>query len=161
MGSLSYSIVSRWLCHRYILDGISTHRHTNNRAGYTSYDDRMPCKYGALVPPVMQDISMVLPYVVQLRSSFGTTGVRFQGSPEVFRLSCGLDSSHGVGAGAINSASDSVRGFDNLPVVFGLFTLLELASLSSSTESSGLKTSLSDSINNLAYALYVAKTSSP
>ena len=45
MGSLSYtaSFLGGCVSNRYIFDGISAHRHTYNRSGYSSYDDRMPC----------------------------------------------------------------------------------------------------------------------
>ena len=56
----------------------------------------------------MQDISTVCHMLFSLRSSFGTTGVRFQEFLEVFRLSCGLDSSHGLEQELSTAASRSM-----------------------------------------------------
>ena len=68
-----------------------------------------------------------IPYVVQIRSSFGTQGAKvagiFRGLPAIVWF--GFQS--WVGAGAINSCTSMLFGFDNIVVVFALFTILQVA----------------------------------
>ena len=68
-----------------------------------------------------------IPYTIQLRSSFGTTGLKvpglLRGVPAVIWF--GFQS--WVGAGAINNCLKILFGFDNLPIVYALFTLLQVA----------------------------------
>lgn len=65
-------------------------------------------------------------FSVQMRSSFGTVGVKlpgiFRGVPAIVWF--GFQS--WVGAGAINSCLHILFGFDNLPLIFGLFTILQV-----------------------------------
>ena len=61
-----------------------------------------------------------VPFIVQLRSSFGFTGVKI---PAIVWF--GFQS--WVGAGAINSCFKILFGFDHLPIVFVLFTILQVA----------------------------------
>lgn len=101
-----------------------------------------------------------IPYTVQLRSSFGTTGVKipglFRGVPAIIWF--GFQS--WVGAGAINSCLKILFGIDNLPVVYIFFTLLQVALAIKGFE--GIKWLENIScvfiIAILIYMLYVVKT---
>ncbi len=68
-----------------------------------------------------------IPFTVQLRSSFGTTGVRIPGILRGLPAIVWFGFQSWVGAGAINSCCKILFGFDNLPVVYALFTLLQVA----------------------------------
>lgn len=101
-----------------------------------------------------------IPYTVQLRSSFGTAGVKipglFRGVPAIIWF--GFQS--WVGAGAINSCLKLLFGINNLPVVYALFTLLQVALAIKGFE--GIKWLENIScifiIAILIYMLYVVKT---
>lgn len=67
-----------------------------------------------------------IPYTVQLRSSFGTTGVKIPGALRGIPAIIWFGYQSWVGAGAINSCLDILFGFDNLPVVYILFTILQV-----------------------------------
>ena len=67
-----------------------------------------------------------IPYTVQLRSSFGTTGVKIPGVLRGIPAIIWFGYQSWVGAGAINSCLDILFGFDNLPVVYILFTILQV-----------------------------------
>lgn len=68
-----------------------------------------------------------IPFTIQLRSSFGTSGVKvaglLRGAPAIIWF--GFQS--WVGAGAINSCLNILFGFNNLFVVYILFTILQIA----------------------------------
>lgn len=68
-----------------------------------------------------------IPFTVQLRSSFGTTGVKIPGVLRGLPAIVWFGFQSWVGAGAINSCCKILFGFDNLPVVYALFTLLQVA----------------------------------
>lgn len=68
-----------------------------------------------------------IPYTVQLRSSFGTTGVKIPGALRGIPAIIWFGYQSWVGAGAINSCLNILFGFDNLPVIYALFTLLQVA----------------------------------
>lgn len=68
-----------------------------------------------------------IPFTVQLRSSFGTAGVKIPGVLRGLPAIVWFGFQSWVGAGAINSCCKILFGFDNLPVVYALFTLLQVA----------------------------------
>ena len=68
-----------------------------------------------------------IPFTVQLRSSFGTTGVKIPGVLRGLPAIVWFGFQSWVGAGAINSCFKMLFGFDNLPVVYVLFTILQVA----------------------------------
>lgn len=68
-----------------------------------------------------------IPFTVQLRSSFGTTGVKIPGILRGLPAIVWFGFQSWVGAGAINSCCKILFGFDNLPVVYALFTILQVA----------------------------------
>ena len=61
-----------------------------------------------------------IPFTVQLRSSFGFTGVKVPGVLRGLPAIVWFGYQSWVGAGAINSCFDILFGFDNLPVIYGL-----------------------------------------
>ena len=67
-----------------------------------------------------------IPFTVQLRSSFGFTGVKVPGVLRGLPAIVWFGYQSWVGAGAINSCTSILFGFDNLPVVYGLFTILQV-----------------------------------
>ncbi len=68
-----------------------------------------------------------IPFTVQLRSSFGTTGVKIPGILRGLPAIVWFGFQSWVGAGAINSCMNILFGVSNLPVVYALFTLLQVA----------------------------------
>lgn len=68
-----------------------------------------------------------IPYTVQLRSSFGTTGIKIPGALRGIPAIIWFGFQSWVGAGAINSCFKILFGFDNLPVIYVLFTILQVA----------------------------------
>ena len=68
-----------------------------------------------------------IPYIVQLRSSFGTAGVKIPGVLRGLPAIVWFGFQSWVGAGAINSCFKILWGFDNLPVIFALFTILQVS----------------------------------
>lgn len=68
-----------------------------------------------------------IPYVIQLRSSFGTSGVKIPGLLRGIPAVVWFGFQSWVGAGAINSCFKILFGFDNLPVVYIGFTILQVA----------------------------------
>ncbi|HAX52747.1 MAG TPA: transporter [Lachnospiraceae bacterium] len=101
-----------------------------------------------------------IPYTIQLRSSFGTTGLKvpglLRGVPAVIWF--GFQS--WVGAGAINNCLKILFGFDNLPIVYALFTLLQVALAIKGFEGIKWLENISSIfiIVILIYMLYVVKT---
>ena len=67
-----------------------------------------------------------IPFTVQLRSSFGFSGVKIPGVLRGLPAIVWFGYQSWVGAGAINSCTSILFGFDNLPVVYGLFTLVQV-----------------------------------
>ena len=68
-----------------------------------------------------------IPYVVQIRSSFGTQGAKVAGILRGLPAIVWFGFQSWVGAGAINSCTNLLFGFDNIVVVFALFTILQVA----------------------------------
>ena len=68
-----------------------------------------------------------IPFTVQLRSSFGTAGIKVPGLLRGVPAIIWFGFQSWVGAGAINSCFKILFGFDNLPVVYILFTALQVA----------------------------------
>ncbi len=68
-----------------------------------------------------------IPFAVQLRSSFGVTGVKIPGVLRGLPAIVWFGFQSWVGAGAINGCCKVLFGFDNLPVVYALFTILQVA----------------------------------
>ena len=68
-----------------------------------------------------------IPYTIQLRSSFGTAGVKVPGLLRGVPAIIWFGFQSWVGAGAINSCFKILFGFDNLPVIYALFTILQLS----------------------------------
>ena len=68
-----------------------------------------------------------IPYTIQLRSSFGVSGVKIPGMLRAIPAIVWFGFQSWVGAGAINSCMTTLFGFDNLPVVFALFTIVQVA----------------------------------
>ena len=66
-------------------------------------------------------------FSVQLRSSFGTVGVKIPGVLRGLPAIVWFGYQSWVGAGAINSCFKILFGFDNLPVIYALFTVLQIA----------------------------------
>ncbi len=68
-----------------------------------------------------------IPFTVQLRSSFGFTGVKIPGVLRGLPAIVWFGYQSWVGAGAINSCFHILFGIDCLPVVYVLFTILQVA----------------------------------
>lgn len=68
-----------------------------------------------------------IPYTVQLRSSFGTAGVKIPGALRGIPAIIWFGFQSWIGAGAINSCLKMLFGFSNLPVVYVIFTILQVA----------------------------------
>lgn len=68
-----------------------------------------------------------IPYSVQLRSSFGSAGVKIPGFLRGIPAIIWFGYQSWIGAGAINSCLNLLFGFNNLPIVYVLFTILQVA----------------------------------
>lgn len=68
-----------------------------------------------------------IPYTIQLRSSFGTAGVKIPGALRGIPAIIWFGYQSWVGAGAINSCLKILFGFNNLVLVYVLFTILQVA----------------------------------
>ncbi|MEY8338068.1 NCS1 family transporter [Lachnospiraceae bacterium 62-35] len=68
-----------------------------------------------------------IPYTIQLRSSFGVSGVKIPGMLRAIPAIVWFGFQSWVGAGAVNSCLKTLFGIDCLPVVFGLFVILQVA----------------------------------
>ena len=101
-----------------------------------------------------------IPFTVQLRSSFGTAGIKVPGLLRGIPAIIWFGFQSWVGAGAINSCLDILFGFDNLPVIYVLFTILQVALAIKGFE--GIKWMENIScifiIAILIYMLYVVRT---
>ncbi len=101
-----------------------------------------------------------IPFTVQLRSSFGMTGIKVPGLLRGIPAIIWFGFQSWVGAGAINSCLNILFGFDNLPVVYVLFTILQVALAIKGFE--GIKWMENIScifiIAILIYMLYVVRT---
>jgi NCS1 family nucleobase:cation symporter-1 len=98
-----------------------------------------------------------IPYTIQLRSSFGTTGLKVPGLLRAIPAIVWFGFQSWVGAGALNNCFKTLFGFNNLPVVFVLFTALQV--LLSIKGFKGIKwlenISVVFILATLAYMLYV------
>lgn len=101
-----------------------------------------------------------VPYSIQLRSSFGTTGVKIPGFLRGVPAIIWFGYQSWIGAGAINSCLHILFGFDYLPVVYILFTMLQVAlAIKGFKEIKWLENiSCVFIIAILIYMLYVVKT---
>ncbi len=101
-----------------------------------------------------------IPYTVQLRSSFGTTGIKIPGMLRGVPAIIWFGFQSWVGAGAINSCTKILFGFDNLPLIYALFTILQVALAIKGFE--GIKWMENIScvfiIGILIYMLYIVRT---
>lgn len=101
-----------------------------------------------------------IPYTVQLRSSFGVTGVKVPGLLRGVPAIVWFGFQSWVGAGAINSCTKILFGFDKIVVVYILFTALQVALAIKGFE--GIKWMENIScifiIAILVYMLYIVKT---
>ncbi len=101
-----------------------------------------------------------IPYTVQLRSSFGTSGVKVPGALRGIPAIIWFGYQSWVGAGAINGCLKILFGLDNLPVIYALFTILQVALAIKGFE--GIKWLENFScifiVVILMYMLYVVKT---
>lgn len=68
-----------------------------------------------------------IPFTVQLRSSFGFTGLKVPGVLRGLPAIVWFGYQSWVGAGAINSCLKILFGFDHLAIVYVLFTILQVA----------------------------------
>ncbi|MGL5259037.1 MAG: NCS1 family transporter [Lachnospiraceae bacterium] len=68
-----------------------------------------------------------IPYTIQLRSSFGIKGVKVPGLLRAVPAIVWFGYQSWVGAGAINACLKEIFGFGNLPVIFVLFVILQVA----------------------------------
>ncbi len=101
-----------------------------------------------------------IPYTVQLRSSFGTTGVKIPGVLRGVPAIIWFGFQSWIGAGAINGCFKILFGFDHLPLVFTAFTLLQVALAIRGFESIKWLENISSVfiIGILIYMLYVVRT---
>lgn len=101
-----------------------------------------------------------IPYTVQLRSSFGTTGVKIPGILRGLPAIIWFGFQSWIGAGAINGCLKILFGFDHLPTVYILFTVLQVALAIRGFESIKWLENISSVfiIAILIYMLYVVKT---
>ena len=101
-----------------------------------------------------------IPFTIQLRSSFGTKGIKVPGVLRGLPAIVWFGFQSWVGAGAINSCFNILFGFDHLPIVFILFTILQVALAINGFE--GIKWLENIScifiLVILAYMLYVVNT---
>jgi len=101
-----------------------------------------------------------IPYTIQLRSSFGTTGVKVPGLLRAVPAIVWFGFQSWVGAGALNNCFKTLFGFSNLPIVFVLFTALQV--VLSIKGFKGIKwlenISVIFILATLAYMLYVVNT---
>ena len=101
-----------------------------------------------------------IPFTVQLRSSFGNTGVKIPGVLRGLPAIVWFGFQSWVGAGAINSCLKILFGLDALPVVYVLFTALQVVLAINGFE--GIKWLENIScvfiLAILIYMLYVVKT---
>lgn len=68
-----------------------------------------------------------IPYTIQARSAFGVKGAKIPGALRAIPAIIWFGFQSWVGAGALNSCMDTIFGVSNLPVVFVLFTALQVA----------------------------------
>lgn len=101
-----------------------------------------------------------IPYTVQLRSSFGTLGVKFPGALRAIPAIIWFGVQSWVGAGAINSCLNLLFKFDNIVLIYILFTILQVALAIKGFEGIKWMENISSIfiIAILIYMLYVVKT---
>ena len=101
-----------------------------------------------------------IPYTIQLRSSFGYNGVKVPGLLRAVPAIVWFGFQSWVGAGALNSCFNTLFGFNNLPIVFVLFTALQvLLSIRGFKEIKWLENiSVVFILATLAYMFYIVNT---
>ncbi|TCP96202.1 NCS1 family nucleobase:cation symporter-1 [Cricetibacter osteomyelitidis] len=101
-----------------------------------------------------------IPFTIQLRTSFGTSGVKIPGLLRGIPAIVWFGFQSWVGAGAINMCLNILFGIDNLVVVYVLFTALQVAlSINGFTGIKWLENICSVFlIGILAYMLYIVNT---
>lgn len=101
-----------------------------------------------------------IPFTVQLRSSFGMTGLKIPGIMRGLPAIIWFGFQSWVGAGAINNCTKILFGFDNLPIVYVLFTILQVVLAIRGFESIKWLENISSVfiIGILVYMLYVVQT---
>lgn len=67
-----------------------------------------------------------IPFTIQSRSAFGSQGVILPGLIRAVTAIIWFGFQSWVGAGAVNSSLKTLFGWDNLPLVFGLFIILQV-----------------------------------
>lgn len=67
-----------------------------------------------------------IPFMIQARSTFGINGVKIPGFLRGIPAIVWFGFQSWVGAGAVNVSLKTLTGFDNLPLVFILFTVLQV-----------------------------------
>jgi len=67
-----------------------------------------------------------IPYAIQARSAFGIKGAKVPGALRAIPAVIWFGFQSWVGAGALNSCANTLFGFNNLPVMFVLFTALQV-----------------------------------
>lgn len=101
-----------------------------------------------------------IPFTVQLRSSFGTAGLKLPGALRGIPAIIWFGFQSWVGAEAIDHSLQMIFGFSNLPIVFGLFVVLQVVLAINGFE--GIKWLENISaifiVGILAYMLYIVKT---
>lgn len=68
-----------------------------------------------------------IPYTIQARSAFGINGSKIPGALRAIPAIIWFGFQSWVGAGALNSCTNTLLGLDNLPIMFVLFTILQIA----------------------------------
>lgn len=68
-----------------------------------------------------------IPYTIQARSAFGVNGAKVPGALRAIPAIIWFGFQSWVGAGAVNSCMHTLFGINNLPIVFVLFTFLQIA----------------------------------
>lgn len=101
-----------------------------------------------------------IPYTIQLRSSFGATGVKIPGILRGLPAIVWFGFQSWIGAGAINACLKILFGFDNLVIVYILFTALQVLLAINGFEGIKWLENISSIfiIAILIYMLYVVKT---
>lgn len=98
-----------------------------------------------------------VPFTIHLRSSFGVKGLKIPGALRGIPAIVWFGFQSWVGSGAINQCLDMLFGFDNLPVVYVLFTALQVLLAINGFEGIKVMENISAIfiISILAYMLYV------
>lgn len=101
-----------------------------------------------------------VPFTIHLRSSFGVKGLKIPGALRGIPAIVWFGFQSWVGSGAINQCLNMLFGFDNLPLVYFLFTALQVLLAINGFEGIKIMENISAVfiIGILAYMLYVVNT---